>query len=256
MAANKISPIEAAITACHVRHSFPNISCNLMVGVSSAAPSNRHDIRLGDVVVGLRKDGGPSVIQYDTGIMRQDREFQHQGRLNEPAAFARAAVGATAAYSFGGISKLETDVEATLARNEKLQKDFQRPSSREDRLCRSRCEYAADDADCEDFDHPDDPVLRLPRDPENMIVVHQGTIGSGNALVRDAIHRDMLSAKFNIICLDTESAGVMNVLPSLAIRGIFNYADGCHHGRKWRNYAALAAATYARLLLQNIRVVE
>lgn len=32
-------------------HSFPNIRVGLMVGIGGCAPSKKHDIRLGDIVV-------------------------------------------------------------------------------------------------------------------------------------------------------------------------------------------------------------
>lgn len=32
-------------------HSFPNIRIGLLVGIGGGAPSSKHDIRLGDVVV-------------------------------------------------------------------------------------------------------------------------------------------------------------------------------------------------------------
>jgi nucleoside phosphorylase len=41
----------AASVARDMLHSFPNIRIGLMVGIGGGAPSQKHDIRLGDVVV-------------------------------------------------------------------------------------------------------------------------------------------------------------------------------------------------------------
>ncbi|KAB8253481.1 P-loop containing nucleoside triphosphate hydrolase protein, partial [Aspergillus pseudonomiae] len=45
-----------------------------------------------------------------------------------------------------------------------------------------------------------------------------------------------------------EAAGLMDELPSLAIRGICDYCDS-HKNKQWQGYAALAAAAYAKALL-------
>jgi nucleoside phosphorylase len=47
----------AATVARDMLHSFPNIRIGLMVGIGGGAPSLKHDIRLGDIVVSSR-DGG------------------------------------------------------------------------------------------------------------------------------------------------------------------------------------------------------
>src|SRR4029077_4928088 len=41
----------AAGVARDMVHSFPNVRIGLMVGIGSGAPSHKHDIRLGDIVV-------------------------------------------------------------------------------------------------------------------------------------------------------------------------------------------------------------
>ena len=38
-------------------HSFPNVRIGLMVGIGGDAPSPKHDIRLGDIVVSASGDG-------------------------------------------------------------------------------------------------------------------------------------------------------------------------------------------------------
>jgi nucleoside phosphorylase len=43
-----------------------------------------------------------------------------------------------------------------------------------------------------------------------------------------------------------EVAGLMDELPSLAIRGICDYCDS-HKNKLWQGYAALAAAAYATI---------
>lgn len=51
----------AALVARDMLHSFANIKLGLMVGVGGGAPSERCDIRLGDVVVSVPRDGQSGV---------------------------------------------------------------------------------------------------------------------------------------------------------------------------------------------------
>jgi hypothetical protein len=57
----------AASVARDMLHSFPNIRIGLMVGIGGGAPSPKHDIRLGDIVVSAPRDGKGGVFQYDFG---------------------------------------------------------------------------------------------------------------------------------------------------------------------------------------------
>ncbi|KAK9847924.1 hypothetical protein MYU51_017389 [Penicillium brevicompactum] len=52
---------------------------------------------------------------------------------------------------------------------------------------------------------------------------------------------------------EMESAGLMDILPCLPIRGICDYADS-HKGEAWQRYAAATAAAYARELLEVLAV--
>jgi hypothetical protein len=67
-------------------HSFPNIRIGLMVGIGGGAPSPKHDIRLGDIVVSAPRDGKGGVFQYDLGKIIQDQSFRPTGFLNQPPA--------------------------------------------------------------------------------------------------------------------------------------------------------------------------
>jgi len=57
----------ATSVARDMLHSFPNIRIGLMVGIGGGAPSEKHDIRLGDIVVSSPRDGKGGVFQYDFG---------------------------------------------------------------------------------------------------------------------------------------------------------------------------------------------
>lgn len=93
-------------------------------------------------------------------------------------------------------------------------------------------------------------VNREPRRQE--VVVHYGTIASGNQVIKDAAVRDKLSAELDgVLCFEMEAAGLMNSFPCLVIRGICDYADS-HKDKRWQAYAAATAAACAKELLSVI----
>lgn len=63
-------------------HSFPNVRIGLMVGIGGGAPSRRHDIRLGDIVVSYARDVQGGVFQYDFGKTIQDQQISFPRMLD------------------------------------------------------------------------------------------------------------------------------------------------------------------------------
>jgi nucleoside phosphorylase len=93
-------------------------------------------------------------------------------------------------------------------------------------------------------------VQRRARRPTDQPEVHYGLIASGNRVLKDAVARDCWAKEHGILCFEMEAAGVMNTLPCLVIRGICDYADS-YKNKRWQNYAAATAASYAKLLLRH-----
>lgn len=93
-------------------------------------------------------------------------------------------------------------------------------------------------------------VQRPPRSSSRVVTVHYGTIASANSVMKNAKDRDEYARDpaLNVLCFEMEAAGLMNSFPCLVIRGICDYSDS-HKNDQWHNYAALAAAAYARELL-------
>src|ERR1700733_6865663 len=77
------------------------------------------------------------------------------------------------------------------------------------------------------------------------IVIHYGTIASGNQVIGDGVTRDRLSSELSgVLCFEMEATGLMNNFPCLVIRGICDYADS-HRNERWQSYAAMTAAACA-----------
>ncbi|KAK4127573.1 hypothetical protein N657DRAFT_687820 [Parathielavia appendiculata] len=97
-------------------------------------------------------------------------------------------------------------------------------------------------------------VKRKERGAARQVTVHYGTITSDNCVMRDAEARDRHAKdkKLKVMCFEMEAAGLMNSLPCLVTRGIYDYSD-THKNDEWHNYAALAAVVYVRELLLVLR---
>ncbi|KAL7917033.1 hypothetical protein ACQKWADRAFT_317617, partial [Trichoderma austrokoningii] len=127
----------AAGVARDMLHSFPNVRIGLMVGIGGGAPSAKHDIRLGDVVVGISSNGEGAVVQYDFGKAIQDQEFQEMGFLNQAPTLLRTAVsGLMAEYESEG-NQIQEAVDSALAKRPRLRKKYKRPEVSSDRLYRT-----------------------------------------------------------------------------------------------------------------------
>jgi nucleoside phosphorylase len=243
----------SASVATHMLHTFPNVRVGLMVGVGGGAPSERHDIRLGDIVVSAPRNGRGGVFQYDFGKSIQNQSFQHTRFLNQPPTVIRTAVkGLMARHETG--HQLQESINSILKKHPKLRKKYQLPDSSHDRLYKTTAAHPLDnDTDCtevcKDFS---DLKLRVERDEnEDTPVIHYGLIASADQLMKDAILRDKLASEKDVLCFEMEAAGLMNHFPCLVIRGICDYSD-THKNKHWQGYAATAAAAYAKDLLHEI----
>ncbi|KAL7817091.1 hypothetical protein V8C26DRAFT_75563 [Trichoderma gracile] len=236
-------------------HSFPNIKVGLMVGIGGGAPCQKHDIRLGDVVVSAPRDGSGGVFQYDFGKAIQGGSFHTTGFLNQPPLLLRAAVnGLEADYEING-HQLEGAICKIFKKNPRLRRKYQRPLATTDRLYLSSVLHASDtDVNCADCCGNDSSnlILRPERTQyDDNPRIHYGLIASANQVMRDAITRDKLIEEKDVLCFEMEAAGLMNQFPCLVIRGICDYSDS-HKSKEWQGYAAMTAAAYAKDLLHRI----
>lgn len=69
--------------------------------------------------------------------------------------------------------------------------------------------------------------------------------------MRDALLRDKLAEEMDILCFNSEAAGLTNDFPCVVIRGICDYSDS-HHNDLWQGYAAMTAAAYAKDLVDQL----
>ncbi|KAM0255135.1 hypothetical protein ACHAQJ_006058 [Trichoderma viride] len=242
----------AADVAINLIRSFPNIRIGLMVGIGGGAPTNKHDIRLGDIVVSTPGDANGGVFQYDFGKTIQERDFIETGFLNQPPVMLWTALQALKTnYQLDGHTLVD-EVDKVLQAKPRLRRKFCRPKSY-DRLYKSTFVHSITSEDCQSCgDDSSNIVIRRPREQdEDDPAIHYGLIASGDQLMKDAEIRDKLAKERGILCFEMEAAGLMNRFPCLVIRGICDYSD-THKNDEWQGYAAMMAAAYAKDLLRRL----
>ncbi|KAF4820856.1 hypothetical protein CGCSCA5_v003404 [Colletotrichum siamense] len=245
----------AAVVAEDMLHHFPNIRLSLMVGIAGGAPSLKHDIRLGDVVVGSPRSGRGCFVQYDLGMTTLAQRFVQTGFINQlPKAVSMAVSGLEASNMIEG-HRLDGNIKESLERSPQLQTKYSRPPPSADKLYKSHIIHTGISGEsCGEACGNDPSHLALRHEQGrygDSPVIHYGLIGSSSQLMRDARTRDWLAADEDILCFEMGAAGLMNDFPCLVVRGICDYADS-HKSKEWQGYAAMAAAAYASDLLRQI----
>ncbi|PSN58706.1 hypothetical protein BS50DRAFT_627104 [Corynespora cassiicola Philippines] len=146
----------AANVARDTLRTFPNIRIGLMVGIGGGAPSSRHDIRPGDIIVSTPYNKEGEVFQYDFGKTIEGKEFQ---------ATATEVGDLEAKYELHG-HQLEETINNILDKNSRLKKKYKRPDPDTGRLDLSGLKHSAnDEANCAEAcgGGPSKFVLRNPR---------------------------------------------------------------------------------------------
>lgn len=237
----RIGPSPAAWVAAQMKAAFPNLRLILMVGVGGGVPGKDVDIRLGDVVVGRPNEANGGVVQYDSGKVTTSG-FQRTGFLNSPPTVLLKAITQLEASRFQGYGLF---MEHLLPLSGL--KEFRRDRAGPDVLFRADYDHVIGET-CSQCDKAK-YVSRSTRDKD--VVIHYGTIASGNKVIKNARERDQISHDLGgVMCFEMEAAGLVNDTPCLVIRGICDYADS-HKNKSWQSYASATAAAYAKALLFN-----
>ncbi|CRG92730.1 hypothetical protein PISL3812_09796 [Talaromyces islandicus] len=244
--------VSAAAVVSRMRSTFPRLQYGLMVGIGGGVPGKNNDIRLGDVVVSkpVRKHSG--VIQYDYGKAIQDGQFESTGTLNKPPQALLTRIAQLEAKKMReGDDAFSKIVEEALAQNPNMQERFSPPEEHTDFLFDSSYYHTAGEDTCEKCDK--EKLIKRQSRGTKTPYVHYGLIASGDQVMKDSKTRDRLAQQHGILCFEMEAAGIMDELPTLVIRGICDYCDS-HKQKQWQGYAALTAASYAKLLLSVIPI--
>jgi nucleoside phosphorylase len=173
--AGRIGKNPAAAVFTQMRATFKAISFGLMVGIGGGVPTTEADIRLGDVVVSQPHGSFGGVVHYDMGRTTASG-FERRGALNSPPQTLLAAA---------------TKVRA---------KEMRKHVSGLERITKFQCSKAGPDVLFEaayghegghtcDGCNVDRHEARQARKSEEEVVVHYGTIASGNQVMQSAVDR-------------------------------------------------------------------
>ncbi|KAL7786332.1 WD40-repeat-containing domain protein [Trichoderma ceciliae] len=232
----------AAAAAAQLTSTFPSIRFGLMVGIGGGVPSSEADIRLGDVVVSQPFMQHAGVVQYDFGKTGTHGKLTRTGFLNAPPRILLSALNKVRSNHLRGRSSFAQNLSLL---NRLPQ--FSRDAAGHDVLFGPNSDHKGD-GDCEVCQG----VVVRPERPTQDVVIHYGTVASGNQVMKDGATRDKICSELGgVLCFEMEAAGLMNTFPCLVVRGICDYADA-HKNKKWQPYAAATAAAFAKEIVSVI----
>lgn len=227
----------AATAVTNALRSFNDVGMVVMCGIAGGCP-NPDDpethVRLGDIVV-------------STGIFEHDHVKQLEDSVEH-----RSHPQPAGHRPLQALRQLQADLamsqrpwEGHLARGETRlaggEWPFARPAPELDELY---CEGQL-------VEHPPRARPEAPR-------VHAGIVATGDTLLKDPKRRDQLRDAYKVRAIEMEgsavqSAGWAQGREAMVVRGVSDYCD-THKNDLWRYHAALAAAAFARSLVEAMPV--
>ncbi|KAI8635489.1 ankyrin repeat protein [Xylariaceae sp. FL1651] len=249
----------AATVVTQMRMTFPSLRFGLLVGIGGGVPvrSDNGMIRLGDVVVSKPVGVHSGAVQYDHGKAR-DGQFERTGTIAPPpAVLLNAAQDLAAKRARSRKDPVEENIKRIDTSIRGLRK-YKHPGAGRGHLYKPDYIHREPGVPCDECGC--DPSQRIQRptddeDDEPYIVVHRGTIASGELVLKNATLRDQLGKEYGILCFEMEAAGALADFHCIVIRGISDYCDS-HKNDQWHGYAAAAAAAYARQLFFHMPIDE
>ena len=268
----RIGNNSAAISATQMIRTFSSIKVALMVGIGGGLPTKT---KLGDVVISAPVDQYPGVVQWDLGKTEQGGKFRRIGSQNSPPNALLTALTKMETRSQLSGSRIPDYLKEMEKKWPNLTKEFTCPALHDERKV-SPIKFRPgrqgwkisrlwemllnllffvsgwQQLSLTQYDADKDTSGHFEAQPED-IRVHYGLIASGNQVVKDAELRDLVDRSLggNVLCVEMEAAGLMNIIPCIVIRGICDYADS-NKNKDWQEYAASVAAASAKELLEYV----
>ena len=198
----------AAIVAKDMLRSFKRIRFGLMVGVGGGVGLPIADIRLGDIVVSQHSKKSPAIVQYDFGTSVQEGRFVCTNTLSVLPNVVLTAVSRIRSQHDLKDHNLAHHLSEMVRDYPKLAPSYQYQGFTNDHLFKADYIHINDKESCEDCcSILDENIVPRDRRADNSPVIHYGTIGSANRVVRDSTLRDAWAKEQNIICYEMEAAG-------------------------------------------------
>ncbi|CAG8045811.1 unnamed protein product [Penicillium olsonii] len=273
----RMGKVSACQASANLRSSFPHVRLGLFVGVCGSVPSSgTQDVFLGDVIISTQ------IVQldfgrlYQHGFARKDSLEDNLGRPNPEMSGCLTKLqgqNARAEIKNSMCAGLATVFESTTFALSN------RPATNQDRLfdanyghkhadpkacISSECTWSGnsvcDDArslSCSELGcdlgrvvprirrQRDQPYSTSSDDPD----IHFGRVGSGDQVIKSALHRDCIAKEEGVIGFEMEGAGIWETVPTIIVKGVSDYSDS-HKSKAWQPYSAAAAAACAKGMLK------
>lgn len=218
----------AATVVTQMRMSFPNLRYGLLVGIGGGVPAKTDSgmIRLGHVVVSKPTGVHSGAVQYDHGKAK-DGHFERTGAIAPPPPILLNAAQALAVQR----ERLDRDPvwedAQRTQKNRRTTRRFRFPGLANDHLYHPNYIHQQPGQSCEECACAPEQRIerRIDEGDESFVVVHRGTIASGELVIKSAALRDCLAEQHGLLCFEMEAAGALSDFPCLVIRGISDYSN-------------------------------
>lgn len=85
--------------------------------------------------------------------------------------------------------------------------------------------------------------------------IHFGRMACSNQVVKTGPERDRIAAEEGAIGFEMESAGIWDLIPTVVIKSVCEYAES-HKDKHWQQYAAATAASCTKAMLEEWRSAD
>jgi nucleoside phosphorylase len=239
----------AEIVATQLLNDFTSIRFGLLVGIGGGIPGDdQDDIRLGDVVVSKPTSTFRGVVQFDRGKIHPNGQFEQTGTLKKPPAVPMANVQRLEAQHRRIGNQISIYLSEMLEKFPNMKEEYIHPGMEHDLLFEAT------------YNHNGRKTCRLCNGSKvveralcknSSPKIHYSSIGSSNVVIKDGITRERLKENLDILCVEMETAGLMDEFSCLVVRGICDYVD-FYKNKRWQPYAVATAAVYTKELLSII----
>lgn len=279
----------AAAAAASLRSSFNRLRLVLLVGGCAAVPQrNNVNIVLGDVIIST------GIVQYDFG-RKFPNEFIRKDTPQDNLAKPCKEIGnVLAALQTSNVTdclikrtaSLLTDLQKN-AQNRGYGSKYDYPGVYQDKLFKSDYHHKHHSLVCHMCSMTDDSVCEtalwttcedLGCEEKGLVADRQrlkeklklcqkgdityqnpniffGLVGSGDTVMKSGYDRDRLAAAEDIIAFEMEAAGLWEDVPSLVVKGVFDYGDS-HKNKLWHHFSSATAACTARAIIERLPRTE
>ena len=162
---------------------------------------------LGDVAISLQSEYSDAVVQYDFGKSVEGGLFLRTGTLNKPPLIILSAVSKLKSNHIRKGHNLEQHLLKMISDYPHLAPKFEYQGARKDQLFTTNSVHPEGNRSCKSCFGPDNSKLVKRKDRGASPVLHYGTIGSADQVMKDSVLRDKWAKTDNIICFEMEAAG-------------------------------------------------